>query len=273
MRTCIITLAFLLFFSLNANIPEKYNVKYETLKSELLANNIPELWIIKNINHTNFTMYYNMPKFFTNMAENKVKSSEKDLTWYMNHFGVEKKIISGENFIRKHQIPLNFAEKQYNIPKEIITAILGIESNFGDTIFKGTFFTFPALISQYLLLEGREKYSVAQLVALYQFEKITNLQTYNFIGSFAGACGWGQFIPSSLLNYFVSKNNDLTNVDLYDIENNIFSVAHYLLKNAPPEFNTMNESDLYKIIYKYNRSDAYVKAVLYIYNGILEKKL
>ena len=273
MRVYTITFAFLFFFKINANIPENYSVKYETLKSELLSYNIPELWIIKNINHSSFKLYYNLPQFFSNMAENKVKTSKKDLTWYMNHFGVEKKIISGENFIRKHQITLNFAEKQYRIPKELITAILGIESNFGDTIFKGTFYTFPALISQYLLLDGREKYSIAQLVALYQFERITKLQTYNFIGSFAGACGWGQFIPSSLLNYFVSKNNDLTKVDLYDMENNIFSIAHYLLKNAPPEFSTTNQSDLYKVIYQYNRSDAYVKAVLYIYNGLLEKKL
>lgn len=264
-----IFLSLLQIFDLNAKIPDIHAETYKNMKSELIQRDIPEQWIMKNIHNKNFVIYENITRFFTNMAEHRVKRNEKDVDWYMNHFGVRQKVISGKNFMRKYERTLNKAEEKYGIPKELVTAILAIESNFGDSIFKGTFYTFPALVSQYLLLENRRNFAVNQIEALYQFEKKTGHDTYYFIGSFAGASGWGQFIPSSLLIFFTTENENFSMIDIYDLENNIFSIANYINKNGLSNYNRENTEDLYKAIYNYNRSDAYVRAVLYIYNGLL----
>lgn len=248
---------------------EKYENSINELSNILLEKGVPDEWIKKNLSDSRFLIYEKMPDYFGSMAETKVKKAEKTENWYMTHFGVNKKVITGKDFIKKYKNTLEYAEKKHGIPKELITAILGIESNYGDPFFKGKFYTFPALVSQFTLIENRKDYAVNQLVALYLVENKFNKDTYYFIGSFAGAVGWGQFIPESLLKYFITSRPEKV-IDIFSIEDNILSIENYFFYNK--EISIINNNDIIKsAIFLYNRSSAYVNAVFFIYNHLLEK--
>lgn len=246
----------------------EYDKEIGMMIDDLSLYDVPSNWVSNNISNNKFTLYKDIHRFFNNMAENKVKKHKKDVDWYMRHFGVDQKIVSGRVFIEKNRIVLEEIEKRFGIPKELVVSILAIESNFGDKIYKGNFYVFNTLVSQYVFLEERRSFAIRQLYYIYKFQKKTNHDIFYFIGSFAGASGWGQFIPSSLYHFFLSYDDDYNKIDLYDMNNNIISIANYLYENGLEGKEFKNE-DIYKAIYAYNRSDAYVKAVMYIYEGLL----
>lgn len=87
-----------------------------------------------------------MNSYFNNMSERKVSTQQKDLNWYFNHFGVHTKIKKGKVFLNEHYETLVHAENTTKTPKELIVAILGIESDYGNPRYKGNFYVFPALV-------------------------------------------------------------------------------------------------------------------------------
>ncbi|HEO66325.1 MAG TPA: hypothetical protein ENI73_10730, partial [Spirochaetes bacterium] len=102
------------------------------------------------------------------------------------------------------------------------------------------------------------KWAVEQLKALFSVSRGMKRPILSFRGSFAGAMGYPQFIPTSYMNYAVDGNGD-HKVDLYNIYDAISSVGNYLktvgFKGDKPE-------SQYQAIYHYNRSDDYVQFVL-----------
>lgn len=248
---------------------EKFKDKLTALNDVLIENQVDTNWLYSNIEDMRFKIYYDLEKFFGEMKEKKVDKQEKTWEWFKNHFGLDLKIKMGQRFLKEKADILQKAEDKNDIPKELISALLGMESNYGMESQKGTFYIFNVFVTQYLLFENRKDIAVRELAALYNFEKRSNRTTFYFIGSFAGACGWGQFIPSSLMNYFVDSNNIDENIDIYDLEDCIFSIENYLFNFGLNRENINTPESMYKAIYAYNRSSTYVKAILYIYEGLL----
>jgi Membrane-bound lytic murein transglycosylase B len=122
-------------------------------------------------------------------------------------------------------------------------------------------------VSQYIFA-NRKKFAVREITALYKFSLMTEHPPQYFTSSYAGAIGWGQFIPSSLLAFFIDSNGLDDDIDPFDIEDTIFSVENYLYKNKLTGENIGDYDSKYKAVFAYNHSDAYVKAVLYIYDGL-----
>jgi len=249
---------------------EKFKDKLAALNNVLIENQVDKNWLFSNIEDKRFKIYYDLDKFFGAMKEKKVDKQEKSWEWFKNHFGLDLKIKMGQKFLKEKANVLQKAEDKNGIPKELVAALLGMESNFGMESQKGTFYIFNVFVTQYLLFENRENIAVEQLTALYNFEKRADKPTFYFIGSFAGACGWAQFIPSSLMNYFVDSNNIDAHIDIYDLEDCIAGVENYLFNFGLNRENINVSESLYKAIYAYNRSDTYVKAILYIYEGLQE---
>lgn len=270
LAACFIFLPLTMIFS---EIPEDYNPQINELNEVLIQNGIPQNWLIDNINNNKFTIYYKIKDYFNNMAENKVKRNEVTFEWYKKHFHADLKVAEGINFIKNNQKVLEKIENKNGIHYELVTAILAMESNYAHPKYKGKFYTFPALVSQYLLIPRRKKFSSNELIALYKFCIKTNKETYHFIGSFAGACGWAQFIPSSLLAYFVDYNERDYDIDIYSIEDNLASIANYLYNHKLNRATINYEKNRYNAVYAYNRSDAYVKTVLYIYDNLKKYRI
>lgn len=231
---------------------------------------IPSTWFQNNVNNEKFKIHSDIEKYFKNMPEHKVAREEKDFEWYKNKFGLDKKIENGKRFINEYKELLEVIEKRNGIHYEIIVAILGMETNFGK--FKGTFYTFNALVSIYLFILRLKKFALNELVSLYHFSNKINKDVYYFIGSFAGATGLAQFIPSSLLNFFVDINGIDQDIDIYDISDCIASIENYIFKNGLNKNTIYDYRYLYKAIFSYNRSDSYVKAVIHIYEELIKMR-
>ncbi len=234
----------------------------------MIRNKIPSDWLIDNINNPNFKIYSNINNYFYNMAEHQVSRKEKDFEWYKNHLGLDIKIKRAKVFIEKYGDILKQAENKHGIHYELITAILGIETGFSNNKSLGNFYVFSALISQYIFMPRRREWAVKELASLYKFSKRTNKKVYYFIGSFAGASGWAQFIPSSHSKYFIDAQNKNNEIDIYAIDDNIMSIENYLYGSGLDGNNIYFPESRYDAIFNYNPSDAYVQAVLYIYNAL-----
>lgn len=179
---------------------------------------------------------------FTRAVEIKIESFED----YQNIINFEKKKDKIAGFMADYDKELATAEKEYGIPKHVIAGIIGIESEFGK--YRGSYNPFNAYVSMYA--EGhRSEWAKAQLEELLIFVKNNELDVFELESSYAGAMSYAQFIPYSLNRWFVGK-------DLYNMPNNIFSVANYL-----SHFYEITGS-MEKAVMRYNPSTMYTKVVL-----------
>ena len=203
------------------------------------------------------------------MAENRVSRKERDFEWYKMYMGLDIKIKNARPFIEKYIEILEQTEKKHGIHYELITAILGIETSYATNNKNlGNFYIFSTLISQYIFMPKRKKWAIRELISLYEFSKKINKSVFYFVGSFAGACGWAQFIPTSHLKYFVDTQNIDKNIDIYTVDDNIMSIENFLYNQGLTGENINLLKSRYYAIYRYNPSDVYVQAVLYIYDAL-----
>jgi membrane-bound lytic murein transglycosylase B len=243
-------------------------VKIKELKHQLIMNGVSGEWFDEQIHNKTFRIHSNINQYFQKSAEKQTDHDKKhDITWYFARVGVDAKIEKGKPFIEKHIEMFNRAEARHGIHKELIAAIIGIETNFADQQQRGKFYAFNSLVSQYIFT-NRMKFAVREITALYKFSRMTGHPPQYFTSSYAGAIGWGQFIPSSLLAFFIDANGIDDDIDPFSIEDTIFSVENYLYKNNLTGENIGNYDSEYKAVFAYNHSDVYVKAVLFIYDHL-----
>jgi membrane-bound lytic murein transglycosylase B len=253
---------------LKENPESVFHVKIKELKQQLIMNGVPGEWFDKQMQDETFQIHSNINQYFQKSAEKQTDHDKKyDASWYFTRIGVDAKIEKGKPFIEKHIVMFNRAEARHGIHKELIAAIIGIETNFADQQQRGKFYAFNSLVSQYIFT-NRIKFAVREITALYNFSQMTGHPPQYFTSSYAGAIGWGQFIPSSLLAFFIDSNNLDDDIDPFSIEDTIFSVENYLYKNKLSAENIGDYDSKYKAVFAYNHSDVYVKAVLYIYDGL-----
>jgi membrane-bound lytic murein transglycosylase B len=241
--------------------------RIKELKQNLVTNGVPGEWFDDQIDRYNFQLHPNMNQYFQKSAEKQTDRDKKHtISWYFARLGVDAKIKKGKTFIEDNMDVLSHAEAKHGIHKELIAAIIGIETNYADYRYRGNFYAFNSLVSQYIFAD-RKKFAIREITALYKFARKTDQSPW-LKSSYAGAIGWGQFIPSSLLSFFVDEDGINHDIDPFSIEDTIFSVENYLHKNGLSKGNAGNRNSMYGAVYAYNPSDAYVKAVLYIHDGL-----
>lgn len=245
-------------------------VKIKELKENLIANGVPGEWFDEQLQRDTFHLHSNIYQYFQKSAEKQTDhDKEYDLSWYFTRLNVDARIEKGKTFIESNRSIFDRVEARHGIRKELIAAIIGIETNFADHRQRGSFYAFNSLVSQYIFAD-RKNFAVREITALYKFSKMTGHPPQYFTSSYAGAIGWGQFIPSSLLTYFIDANGANRDIDPFDLEDTIFSVENYLYKNRLSGENIDDYDSRYAAVFAYNHSDAYVKAVLYIYDHLLD---
>jgi membrane-bound lytic murein transglycosylase B len=243
-------------------------VKIKELKHQLIMNGVPGEWFDEQIQNETYRIHSNIDQYFQKSAEKQTDHDKKyDASWYFARIGVDAKIEKGKTFIEKHMDIFNRAEAKHGIHKELIAAIIGVETNFADNHQRGKFYAFNSLVSQYIFAD-RKKFAVREITALYKFSRMTGHSPQYFTSSYAGAVGWGQFIPSSLLSFFIDANGINDDIDPFDIEDTIFSVENYLYKNKLTGENIGDYYSKYRAVFAYNHSDVYVKAVLFIHGRL-----
>ena len=166
----------------------------------------------------------------------------------------ENSVNKGREFIRGNRKVLEKIEKEYEVEKEVIVSILRIEGRFGKAIDGYQVFGVLNSIILYSELDSDlSKWAKEQLTAFLIICRRLENDFFKTEGSWAGAFGIPQFIPTSYLEFGVDGNKD-GKVDLFNLEDALYSIANYLVKNGWQK----NKS---KALYAYNHSLNYVEGV------------
>lgn len=162
-------------------------------------------------------------------------------------------VASGTDFLVRHQDVLKEVEQAFGVSKEIIVAILRVESSFGQNT--GSYQTVGVFLS--ILRFGSEpsrlEWARDELSALIRLAERLNKNPLSFRSSYAGAFGYPQFLPSSYLAYGVDGNKDGT-IDLDNVVDAIWSIGNYLAEHGWRE-------DPRSAVFAYNRSNLYVDCI------------
>ena len=141
----------------------------------------------------------------------------------------------------------------------ISALLIGLWAYFGR--HKGKFTVFNALYTQISKMPRRSKWAQKELVAYLSYCYTDNIPPHSIVGSYAGAFGYGQFIPTSFKSYAKDGNKD--GIRQPFVWADVFaSIANYLVKNGYPVNDKSDSKKVYKSVYAYNHADNYVKAVL-----------
>jgi len=156
------------------------------------------------------------------------RPAEKSKPWYdyRKIFIQEKRINGGVKFWQEHADVLQRAEQQYGVPAEIIIAILGVETRYGGNV--GGFRVIDALSTLAFRYPPRSKFFRSELEHFLLLTREENRSPLDAMGSYAGAMGLGQFMPSSFRAYAVDFDGD-TKRDIWtNPDDAIGSIANYL---------------------------------------------
>ena len=198
--------------------------------------------IKKLLNDPRFELYDGIGDHFRNSAE----KTSLNLESYKRILGFNAKKDNIAAFMKAHANQLDKAEQQFGVPKYVIAAIIGIESDFGKNA--GDYNPFNIYVSMYAE-SYRASFAFNQLTHLLTFVKNRNLDVFSLKSSYAGAMTFGQFIPYSMNKWFIGD-------DILDMNNNIMSVANYL------SYFKERTGSIKKAVHRYNPSGLYTRAVL-----------
>ncbi|RTR03817.1 lytic murein transglycosylase [Halomonas nitroreducens] len=135
------------------------------------------------------------------------------------------RIRNGRARLAEHRAAARTAARRYGVPAEILVAIWGIESSYGG--YLGDFSTLEALAT--LAYEGRRRdFARDELIAALRIIEAGDIAPARMVGSWAGAMGHTQFLPSSYLAYAVDGDGDGRRDIWGSIPDVLASTAHYL---------------------------------------------
>lgn len=160
------------------------------------------------------------------------RPAEKTLTWgeYRQIFVQPDRIEQGEQFWREHSEILKRAEAEYGVSRYIITAILGVETRYGR--HKGSYRVLDALATLGFDYPPRAQFFRKQLRAFLLMEEEAGIDAAELKGSYAGAMGYPQFIPTSYRAYAVDFDNDGRTDLVHSVADAIGSVANYFAEHG-----------------------------------------
>ena len=149
----------------------------------------------------------------------------KPIWAYLDHLITPSRLTLGRENLAAYRPYLEKLEAQYGVPIGIIVAIWGVETNYGSN--KGSFHVLQALST--LGYEGRRaKFGRQQLLAALQILQSGDVTINNFYGSWAGAMGHTQFIPTTYLAYAADGTGDGKRDVWTSPQDALASTANYL---------------------------------------------
>ncbi len=169
------------------------------------------------------------PAFIPGIVKSDRKQTEFTLTLeqYLNRTVSNERVKNGRKKRAEYPSLLSRVEQKYGVPRNVTLAFWGMESNYGAV--KSRYQLTSAFIT--LIYEGRrEEFFSKQLLALMKIADKNKLSVNDIHGSWAGAMGHFQFIPTTLTQYGVDGNAD-GRVDIINsIGDAMMSAGNYLNK-------------------------------------------
>ena len=150
----------------------------------------------------------------------------EDTKTYINKRTSNKKLRKGLDFYKDNIVLINIVEKNFEIEKELLLSLMGIETNFGTYVGKMDILSSLATLSYD---KRRSEFFTNELLTLLKLVDNDKINHQTLYGSWAGAFGYFQFMPSTIKNYAFDYNKDRY-IDLKSSEDAYASAANYLNK-------------------------------------------
>nr|WP_234263633.1 lytic murein transglycosylase B [Hydrogenophaga sp. NFH-34] len=158
--------------------------------------------------------------------------TSKNWAAYRARFIEPVRLRAGQAFWLAHRETLARAEQTYGVPASLIVGVIGVESLYGQ--HTGTFRVIDALTTlafdfppQHPRAAARTEFFRSELEQFLSLTQRTGMDPQALLGSYAGAMGWPQFMPSSWARYAIDFDGD-GRIDLFNSPADVIgSVAHY----------------------------------------------
>ena len=239
---------FIIFFSITnlyADQQASFLEWKRNFKIQALKNNISETTFDEVMKHVKFlpnVIKYDryQPEFYESTKEYISKRTSKN------------KVNKGLNFYKQNLELINSVEKKYNIEKELLLSLMGIETNYGTYVGKMDILSSLSTLSYD---KRRSQFFTNELLILLKLIEKKKIDYKTLYGSWAGAFGFFQFMPSTIKNHALDFNND-NYIDLKNPFDAYASAGNYLNDMGWKQ----NSHCFYKIQLKDNISKKYLNA-------------
>ena len=199
---------------------ERWNSVIDNIRTQARAKGVSESMIKSALRY---------PAYIPSIVKSDKHQAEFKLTMekYLSRMVNSERVKNGRKMRTKYPTLLSRVDKKFGVPPHVILAFWGLESNYGQ--HKAHHKLTDAFLT--LVYEGRrETFFTNQLIALMKFADKNKLDVDDIRGSWAGAMGHFQFIPTTLAQYGVDGNGD-RRVDIIDsVGDAMFSAGNYLNK-------------------------------------------
>jgi membrane-bound lytic murein transglycosylase B len=190
--------------------------------------NFKKIALKNNISETTFDIVMAKVKFLPDVIKYDRYQPEfyEDTKTYISKRTSKKKVSKGIDFYKDNLKLINTIETKYKIEKELLLALMGIETNFGTYVGKMDILSSLATLS---FDKRRSDFFSNELLILLSLIEKDQIDYKTLYGSWAGAFGFFQFMPSTMKNYAIDydKNNY---IDLKNNNDAYASAANYLSK-------------------------------------------
>ena len=219
MKLTKILIIFFIFFtsSLKANDEANFLIWKKNFKKVALSNNISE---------KTFDITMQNVKFLPNVIKYDRYQPEfyEDTKTYISKRTSNNKVKKGINFYKKNSNLINNVETKFKIEKELLLSLMGIETNFGTYVGKMDILSSLSTLS---FDKRRSEFFTKELLILLKLIDTNQIDYKTLYGSWAGAFGFFQFMPSTIKNHAIDFNNDKS-IDLKNAVDAYASAGNYL---------------------------------------------
>lgn len=256
---------------------ENDNFYFETLQKRLIEDGFDS--------HT-ITELYSHPKVYFEKKGITLFLTHREAKLNYEQFVSSKMIKKARQYMKTHESVLLNTEESYGVDKEVITAIILVETQLG--VFLGGPFILNTLSTMAALadpgvrgrfweelshskqierknynkwVKRKSNWAYKELKAFLEYTSNENMDPLDIKGSYAGAMGIAQFMPSNI-SVFAKDGNADGSINLFNHSDAIASVANYLKHYGWRP--GIDGKKAYQVILRYNYSGPYAKTVLKI---------
>ena len=199
------------------------NIEFENWKKDF-----KKVALSKDISEETFNIAIENTRYLPNVIKYDRYQPEfyEDTKTYISKRASLKKLKQGLELYEQNHELINKIEKEFKVEKELMLALMGIETNFGNYVGKMDILSSLATLS---FDKRRSEFFTNELITLLRLIETKKVDHKSLYGSWAGAFGYFQFMPSTIDNYAIDYNNNKE----INLKNNIdafASAANYLSK-------------------------------------------
>jgi len=192
-----------------------------------------------------------------------LRQRSNGIGYFSEKFGLfaGESISRGKKVLERRDGILQRVQNRFGVDKEILISIFRLETDLGECKYK--YRVFNNLLTLAVIKNRRSDFFDKELSCFVGIYRKNNWDMLDTMGSWAGAFGLFQFMPSSYINFAIDGNQD-GKIDLFNFDDAVYSAANYLALNGWRRGQRMEDNG--KVIFRYNRHSDYVDAVvLYAY--------